>query len=972
MFTNAAHISQPENVIRFRSKDSTFVLPNNPTDEELAFDWTLSEEDKTQILAHRGDDNRRRYAVQLCVLRKYGRFLNNYKCVSTKAIGYLSHQLELEPVMALPSPAREATELEYRGDIQKYLKYSQFEPQAKDMLEKWISGIVSESFYTDNLFGKTESFLKKKRIILPSIKRLERIVNSAYAKAEQKIFEILATRISPQMRKKIDNSLQRNTENQKTPLFMFSEYPPEAKAKKIAEYFQNYTDIVAIGIAREIFTNIHPSLIKEMASAVKTYDAWRVKRFDETKRYALCACYLFETQCSILDNLVYMHSYFVVNMGREAKNLYEKKHRQLRKKLRSSIPVLEAFATKALKIENGQPIDPVYSEIDKKSVIYAIEDSRSFRTLEEKGFLQILNKKHPNFKRYFPMFLTLGFCAEKGASYLIEAIEIARKFNSGSLENIPDSAPKQFIPKRWQKMLYMEDGKINTRTWELGLAFAIRDALKSGDLFLPESRHHASFWELVNNTQDLNPKTDQVIALEPNLLTSLVDEFHQTAQSAVSGVENNVFINIKNGNVRFRRDEAQDQIPEVKTLSQLIESSMPKIRIEHLLMEIDALCGFTSELKSVDGQHVNAKRHNTLMAAIVAHATNLGVFTMAESTTRITVDMLRNISKSCLRLNTLKAANTRLVNYQKSLESSSIWGKGDSSSSDGQRFGVSKSSLISSMYPKYFGYYDKAVTVYTHISDQYSVFSTQVISCGDREAMYVLDGLLENDSDLLISSHYTDTGGYTDHIFALCFLLGFSFMPRLKNLHKRRLYKIDKNIHYRQLEPLFKGVINMDLIHEQLEPIHRLVSCIKSKAVPAHIIVQRLTNSSPADRLSKAIRELGRLVKTVYILGYIQDETIRRVVQKQLNRGEHRQAVAKHIFFAKQGEFGTGDLKAMMNKASCLSLLSNAILIWNTIQISRIVNSLRKGGTIIADEHLTGVSPMLHRHVIVNGTYDFS
>jgi TnpA family transposase len=334
--------------------------------------------------------------------------------------------------------------------------------------------------------------------------------------------------------------------------------------------------------------------------------------------------------------------------------------------------------------------------------------------------------------------------------------------------------------------------------------------------------------------------------------------------------------------------------------------------------------------------------------------------------------MLRSVSKACLRQDTLKAANTVLVNYQKNLEVSSVWGEGDVSSSDGQRFGVSRRSLITSVYPRYFGYYDQVVTVYTHVSDLLSVFNTLVISCGQREALYVLNGLLENDSELSPRRHHTDTGGYTDHLFALCFLLGFSFMPRLKGLHKRRLYKIDRNSHYGVLEPLFKGTVNIELIREQWEFLIRVAASLKNRIVPADVIVKRLANSSPADRLSKALTELGRLVKTVYILSYIQDETMRRQVGKQLNRGEHRQGVARHVFFADQGEFRSGDLAQIMNKASCLSLLSNAILVWNTVHISDIVTRLRGKGHTISDEHLAGVSPMLRKHVIVNGTYDFT
>ena len=164
----------------------------------------------------------------------------------------------------------------------------------------------------------------------------------------------------------------------------------------------------------------------------------------------------------------------------------------------------------------------------------------------------------------------------------------------------------------------------------------------------------------------------------------------------------------------------------------------------------------------------------------------------------------------------------------------------------------------------------------------------------------------------------------------------------------------------------------MDLIPEQWDQLVRVAASLKNRVCPAHVVVQRLANSSPSDRLAKALTMLGRVVKTIYILKYFNEEDLRHRVQLQLNRGEHRHSLARWIFFADQGEFRTGDYQEIMNKASCLSLVSNAILVWNTLQISRIVDTLRQTGTPVAVEDLAHVSPLLHRHVIPNGTYHFT
>jgi hypothetical protein len=95
-----------------------------------------------------------------------------------------------------------------------------------------------------------------------------------------------------------------------------------------------------------------------------------------------------------------------------------------------------------------------------------------------------------------------------------------------------------------------------------------------------------------------------------------------------------------------------------------------------------------------------------------------------------------------------------------------------------------------------------------------------------------------------------------------------------------------------------------------------------------------------------------------YILRYLHEEDVRRRVQLQLNRGESRHDLARWLFFANQGEFRTGDYEQIMNKASCLSLLSNAVLVWNTVRMGEIVARLRAAGETVSDEDLARTSPL--------------
>ena len=171
---------------------------------------------------------------------------------------------------------------------------------------------------------------------------------------------------------------------------------------------------------------------------------------------------------------------------------------------------------------------------------------------------------------------------------------------------------------------------------------------------------------------------------------------------------------------------------------------------------------------------------------------------------------------------------------------------------------------------------------------------------------------------------------------------------------------------------MFRATVDIGLIEEQWDQLVRLAASLLHRTARPQDVMQRLVNSSPADRLAKALTALSRVIKTIYVLRYIQDPELRSRVQLQLNRGEARHALARRLFFADLGEFLRGDYEEVMNKASCLSLLSNAVTAWNIVEMTRIVEELRRAGHTVAEEDLAHVWPLSRAHVGAYGHYRFT
>jgi TnpA family transposase len=466
------------------------------------------------------------------------------------------------------------------------------------------------------------------------------------------------------------------------------------------------------------------------------------------------------------------------------------------------------------------------------------------------------------------------------------------------IKKIPEDAPTTFISKDLLRSFKDKDGKIRRNAWKLGLAIAIKEALRSGDLYLPKSKQHTSFGELIldeHHWQEIRENAYQELQhpYQDSVKSILIAQFHKQVDKSKKRFGMDTFAEIKDGNLKLKKYDKADIPASVGQLQKIIDTNMPSIRIEQLLMEVDQQTHFSRHFIPINQHHSRPKNfYKTLIATLISQATNLGVVAMGASVKEVTVDMLRHILQSYVREKTIKAANAEIVNHHHLLPFSEIQGHGMLSSSDAQRFKIRADSLLAAYYPRYYGYYEKAIGIYTHVSDQYSVISTQVISCNPREALSVLDGLLENNTILKIREHTTDTHGYTEIVFALCYLLGYYFMPRIRDLKDQQLYRVERNADYGVFIPLLNKTTDLDIIEEQWESMIHITQSIKQRTAPAHVIVQRLTNGFPSDRLSKAFTNLGRIINTEYILRYITDQDLRRTVQLQLNKGEYR-----HISF---------------------------------------------------------------------------
>lgn len=396
-------------------------------------------------------------------------------------------------------------------------------------------------------------------------------------------------------------------------------------------------------------------------------------------------------------------------------------------------------------------------------------------------------------------------------------------------------------------------------------------------------------------------------------------------------------------------------------------------RYKELLLEIDAHTSFADEFTHVSESNARAEDLNvSVCAVLLAEACNIGLEPLIKhQIPALTRHRLNWVKQNYLRAETLVKANAKLVDYQSNLSLAGKWGGGEVASADGMRFVTPIRTINAGPNRKYFGS-SRGITWYNFLSDQFSGFHGIVVPGTLRDSIFVLEGLLEQQTGLNPVEIMTDTAGASDMVFGLFWLLGYQFSPRLADAGESVFWRVDKTANYGALNELARSCVNTHKIEQHWDDMMRIAGSLKLGTVQASELIRSLLKSDRPSSLAQAIIEAGRINKTLYLLNYVDDEDYRRRILTQLNRGESRHAVARAICHGQRGEIRKRYREGQEDQLGALGLVTNALVLWNTIYMQAALDHLRRQGEDVKEENEARLSPLSHKHVNVLGHYSFT
>ena len=949
------------------------ALPTREVD--LIQHHTLAPEDLQLAATRRHPETKLGLALQLCALRLPGRLLRPGELIPSEPLAFIAEQIKV-PADSLAAFARRGpTRYEQLRLLYRTYGYQELTQPNREALTAWLLPIARETTAGLALVKALLGEMRRRRIVIPGISVVERLAATVLRDAERDVWATIVGRLGANNVRRLEALLDEK-EHDRQSRFAWLREPAARPGASAMNAILDRLDVVrGIALDPDVADALPATRLRQLAREGARLTAQGVRQLAPLRRRAILAATILDLEGTLTDAALdglstsLARAVAVARRKREAAILENAaaSDAAIRKLTALGEALIEARAA-GERLENAVQDAVGWDQLDgivarAKGLFRADPNDRAALLISERASI----------RRFGPRLLeSFRFQGEPATRPLLDALERLRGMTGNRDRSMPDDAPTDFVSPSWRRHIQGGDGSLGRRGYELCALSELSDRLRAGDIWVDGSRTYQAVDRLLMSH-------DALASLDAQGLTALA--VPADADSWIGTHRHLLDLELRTAARRAARAQGADGRRLIRlllgpdperadagpTAAARLEAMLPPVRLTDMLEEVDRWTGFTTLFGHLQTGRPPADRR-AFLAALIAEATNLGLTRMARVCAAVSRKQLIWIATWHMREETFALALARLVEAQGEVPLASAFGRGTTSSSDGQHFFLGGPGASAGTVNPHGGR-DPAVSLYTHVNGRYAPFHVKVIAATAGEAAYVLDGLLGTEAGQQVQAHHTDGGGVSDHVFGLCVLLGYDFLPRIPNLDDRRLYAFEPKARYSRLAPVLGERLDSDLIRGQWGELRRLAASLRAGTVSASLILRRLGAYPRQNVLAAALREVGRVGRTLFTLRWIAEPELRRAATAELNRGEARNTLARAVCVHRLGRFRDRSLENQTVRAAALNLVTAAIVVWNTVYLGRAVEALRTRGEPLDATDLGGLSPLGWEHLNITGDY---
>ncbi|MBF0381801.1 MAG: Tn3 family transposase [Magnetococcales bacterium] len=882
--------------------------------------------------------------------------------------------------------------------ILDFYGFRSFDADTENTLNIEISAMVRTHLKPKLIFHRCVDFLIQNRMQVPKAGTLVELVRSGLHARKAELMVLMDKHLSDKTRQLLDMLFTTPDNQNQYRLTLLKKLSHSTKPSRVRECVTDF------GTLSELYNQLEGILavldlghagIRYYAGSVLKAEIFQIQRRETADRYihatAFVAHQFYRIQDNLIDILLSVVASFQTAALREHKERSYEKRKEQNKRLKSLISDLDKSVFGLIHEIRQQTETEALSDTDKiRNIKMLLDQSRDgdFETLksdlessgDDQAYYEVLEERSLRLQnRLSPILKVLTFQPNSRAFRLMQAIDHF-KTKDGVIN---DQAPMDFLEDNERKAVIRDDDTFRPSLYKVFLFLHVSGAIKSGNLNVQHSYKYRPMDTYLISPERWRQEKSHLMEragltefLDPNSVLQALDEVLHTQYQTTNFRAN------KNTHLKLRTDGKFHIATPALDLAETdpLQGCFPErqdVPLAQVLETVNSHCGMLAAFQHWQQTHSRqAIPRPALLAGIIGLGCSIGVLKMARISSRITESELEHAVNWRFSLENIREANNLVLKAMDKMELPNLYRRERDklhTASDGQKFEVRTDSLHASRSFKYFGQ-SQGVSAYAFVDERNFLWHSLMISAADRESAYVIDGLMRNDvvkSDI----HSTDTHGFTEAIFGLTHLLGFSFAPRIKGLNRQTLYlfrsrkKTDRSDWV--ITP--NKYINDALIRENWDDLLRLITTIKLKENTASDIFRRLNSYSRQHALYQTIKAFGQIIKSLFILRYIDDLELRQAIEKQLNKVELSNRFTRAVAVGNPREYTQAEKEEQEIAESCNRLIKNSVICWNYLYLTR---KLEKFTDQEARENLlrtiTSHSVMTWAHVNMLGEYDFS
>ena len=953
------------------------------TPEDLQTDWLLLPAER-DLLANKSMKTHVGFSVLLKFFQLEGHFPASVKEIPLAAADFVARQLDATVENWLTYPWDGVTIKRHRMEIREWCGYREATRGDLNDLKIWL--IADALPQDDRVERLRETLLQRCRHLQlepPTIDQIRRLILSALATHEKQFCKSITGNLSSATLEQLNTLLQtqESDDGEWTHWQALKSDPGRAGIESIKDAVVRLQIVRKIGLPADLFKGIPPKLQARYAKRAAVEEPFELRRHAIPLRSTLMAAFLLRRSEELTDHLVDLLIETVHKMGKKAENRIDNSLSDALQKAPSKMAKLYRIAKASVETPKGVVEEVIFPEVPEKwlqALIKEVEAGAGY-TGQLKTSLQRSYNYH--YRRMLPELMNnLEFsCTNAHYQPLMQALVLIKSQMNVKNPLFPEGSDipmKGIVPASWMPLV-LQDGNVNRAAYEICVLKSLREQLRCREIWVKGSRRYRNPEE--DLPQDFEErKADYYEELgipmdAKTFITSLQKELTGHLKNLDEHISSNPKVNIVSskdgGRITITPYEPQAEPENLANLKREIPQRWSGTSLLDMLKETDLRTDFTRFIQSgTERSHMDkATLQRRLLLSLFGMGTNTGIKSMESLPDDDYKDLLY-IRRRFISNEGLRQSIAQVVNATMAIRHPAIWGEGTTAcAADSKQFGAWDQNLLTEWHLRYGG---RGVMVYWHVEKNATCIYSQFKRVSSSEAAAMIQGVLRHCTEMKVDRQFVDSHGQNAVAFAFCRLLGFDLMPRLKGINKQKLHKAFAGQNFSNIDLVMAPrAINWELIEEQLDTMVKHAVALKMGMADAESLLRRFCRNNNQHPAYKALAELGKAIKSIFLCRYIASEDLRREIHEGLNVVESWNSTNGFIYYGKRGEVSTNRKDNQEMGLLCLHLLQASMVYINTLMIQQVLKEPGWAGQMTPRD-LAALSPLITLHINPYGRFE--